>query len=420
MGGEYGGAAVYIAEHAPNDRRGLYTSFIQVTATAGLALSLAAVLLTRNFIGDEAFGVWGWRIPFIFSLLLLFISLWIRLSLQESPIFQQMIADGRRSKRPLMDALTAPKNFRLMLVALFGLSAGMTVVWYTSQFYVLFFLDRILKVDAGLATGLVAVALVIASPFFVLFGWLSDKIGRKPIIISGCLIAAATLVPLFQGLTAAANPRLFAATQSSPVIVTAERRSCTFQFDPIGRSTFRGSCDLITTHLTRAGVSYRIVNGPPGNVAEVQIGQTRIQGFEGANLSQPAFDDSKRDLAQALDMALKNAGYPQRAASSEVNLPVVLGILVLLVIMATMCYGPLAAALAEMFATQVRYSSVSISYNIAVGWIGGFLPAAAFAMVAATGDIYFGLWYPIFFAAVSGLIGLVFVRESHGSALTTA
>lgn len=417
MGGEYGGAAIYVAEHAPPHRRGFYTSFIQVTATAGLALSLAAVLVVRSIVGEEAFADWGWRIPFLLSAILLGISLWIRLSLEESPVFQQMVADGKRSSRPLLEALGTPSNLWLIFLGVFGLSAGMTVVWYTSQFYTLFFLDRVLKVESATASTLVAVALVIASPLFVFFGWLSDKIGRKPIILAGCLLAALTFFPLFKALTAAANPDLYQATQSAPVTVTANPETCSMQFDPIGRANFLSSCDLVTAQLARAGVSYSVTPVSGERIASVQVGERTILSFEGNSVPTSELATRRQELQQQVSDALKAAGYPARADTSEIDVPLVLMILVSLIGMATMCYGPLAAALAELFATRVRYTSVSVSYNIAVGWIGGFLPAVSFAMVAATGDIFFGLWYPVLFATGAALIGLIFVRERRNSPL---
>lgn len=411
MGGEYGGAATFVAEHAPNDRRGLYTSFIQVTATAGLALSLGVVLIVRSIVGEEAFTEWGWRVPFLLSIVLLAISMWIRFALEESPIFQQMVREGKRSPKPLAETLGEPSNLRKLFVGVFALSAGMTVVWYTSQFYTLFFLDRVLKVETATATTLVAIALILASPLFVFFGWLSDKVGRKPIIVAGCILAAVSFFPLFNALTAAANPALYYAARNSPVVVHAPLSTCNLQFDPIGRSSFLSPCDLLTTPLARAGVSYSMTPLTAGEVAHVQIGSARVESFDAASLAREELAAHRQALQNEIAAALEVAGYPARADPEHVDKGRVLLILFAMIAMATMCYGPLAAALAELFATRVRYTSVSFSYNIAVGWIGGFLPAVAFAMVAASGDIFFGVWYPTTIAALSALIAIIFVKD---------
>jgi predicted MFS family arabinose efflux permease len=411
LGGEYGGAATYVAEHAPHGKRGFYTSFIQITATAGLMLSLLVILGVRTAVGEDAFKDWGWRIPFLVSILLLGVSLWIRLKLAESPAFARMKAEGKGSKTPLKDSFGKWPNLKLVLLALVGLTAGQAVVWYTGQFYALFFLEKTLKVDGPLANILIAVALLLATPFFVFWGWLSDKVGRKPIILVGCLLAALTWFPLFHALTGAANPQLAAATASAPVSVHADPADCALQFDPVGKTVFDSSCDLAKSYLAKAGVTYANVAAPVGSTAEVRIGDVVVTSFDGASLSRPDFAARKTEWEAGLGAALTSAGYPAKADSALVNKPLVVGILFVLVMYVTMVYGPIAAALVEMFPTNIRYTSMSLPYHIGNGWFGGFLPTTAFAMVAATGNIYYGLWYPVVVALVTVVVGFLFIRD---------
>ncbi len=411
LGGEYGGAATYVAEHAPPGRRGFYTSFIQITATAGLMLSLLVILGVRTAVGEEAFKDWGWRIPFLVSILLLGVSLWIRLKLAESPAFARMKAEGKGSKTPLKDSFGKWPNLKLVLIALVGLTAGQAVVWYTGQFYALFFLEKTLKVDGPLANILIAISLLLATPFFVFWGWLSDKVGRKPIILVGCLLAALTYFPLFHALTAAANPQLAAATASAPVSVRADPADCALQFDPVGKTVFDSSCDIAKSYLARAGVTYANIAAPAGSTAEVRIGEVVVTSFDGAALPRPDFAARKTEWEAGLGAALTSAGYPARADSALVNKPLVVAILFILVMYVTMVYGPIAAALVEMFPTNIRYTSMSLPYHIGNGWFGGFLPTTAFAMVAATGNIYYGLWYPVVVALVTVVVGFLFIRD---------
>ncbi len=412
LGGEYGGAATYVAEHAPQGKRGFFTSFIQITATAGLILSLVVILGTRLALGEEAFLSWGWRIPFLVSILLLGVSLWIRLKLSESPSFKRMKAEGKGSKTPLKDSFGKWPNLKLVLIALVGLTAGQAVIWYTGQFYALFFLERVMRVDATLVYVLLAIALAAASPFFIFFGWLSDKVGRKPIILAGCLLAALTYFPLFNGLTEAANPRLAAAADSAPVVVYADPADCNVQFDPIGKTVFNHSCDLAKSYLAKAGVTYTNEDAPPGTIAEVRIGdQAVLTGFRGETLSPGEFNERKAIWDAALGDALRTAGYPEKADSDLVNKPMVVLILFILGFYVTMVYGPIAAALVEMFPTNIRYTSMSLPYHIGNGWFGGFLPTTAFAIVAATGNIYSGLWYPIIVALATVVLGFLLVKE---------
>ena len=413
LGGEYGGAATYVAEHAPKGKRGFYTSFIQITATAGLVLSLLVILGVRLAVGEEAFAEWGWRIPFLVSILLLGVSLWIRLKLAESPSFKRMKAEGKGSKTPLKDSFGKWPNLKLVIIALVGLTAGQAVIWYTGQFYALFFLERVMKMDATLVYILLAIALLAASPFFIFWGWLSDKVGRKPIILAGCLIAAITYFPLFQALTHAANPALAAATESAPVTIYADPADCNLQFDPVGKTVFNQSCDLAKSYVAKAGINYANVAAPAGTVAEVRIGNDVVYpAFRGEALSAADFAAQKETWEAGLGEALTTAGYPAKADSAQVNKPMVVLILFILGFYVTMVYGPIAAALVEMFPTNIRYTSMSLPYHIGNGWFGGFLPTTAFAMVAATGNIYYGLWYPVVLAVITLVIGLFFLPET--------
>ena len=415
LGGEYGGAATYVAEHAPDGKRGLYTSWIQTTATLSLFLSLVVIILVRTQVGEEAFKAWGWRIPFLVSAVLLVLSMWIRLKLNESPVFQKMVDEGTTSKKPLAEAFADRANLKLVVLALVGLTAGQAVVWYTGQFYSLFFLEKTLKVDGLTTNALVATALLIGTPFFIVFGWLSDKIGRKPIILAGCLLAVLTYFPIFKALTVAANPALAAASASAPVTVIADPAECAFQFDPIGRSAFASSCDIAKSALASAGVSYRNEAAPAGTLARVRIGQAEIAGIDGRALSRKDLADARTAWSKTLGAALSEAGYPAKADPARINKPLVVGLLTLLVLYVTMVYGPIAAALVEMFPARIRYTSMSLPYHIGNGWFGGFLPATAFAMVAASGDIYRGLWYPIVVAGVTLIVGGWLVREMRGA-----
>jgi MFS family permease len=418
LGGEYGGAATYVAEHAPAGKRGLYTSWIQTTATLGLLLSLVVILVTRTHYGEDAFKAWAWRIPFLVSAALLIVSMAIRLMLQESPVFKQMVAEGKGTKSPLKDSFARFGNLRLVILALAGLTAGQAVVWYTGQFYALFFLEKIIKVDGALTNILVAIALLIGTPFFIFFGWLSDRIGRKYIILLGCLIAALTYFPLFKALTDAANPALAQAAASAPVTVTADPDDCSVQFDPIGKAVFSSSCDIAKSYLAKAGVPYANKAAPKGTVASVQVGKTDYPSFAGSALAKKDLEAKRKAWEKGAGALIKQAGYPAKADPAKMNKPLVVGILALLVIYVTMVYGPIAAMLVEMFPTRIRYTSMSLPYHIGNGWFGGFLPATAFAMVAATGDIYYGLWYPVVVAAFTFVVGLLFVRETKNVDIT--
>ncbi|HEY0973650.1 MAG TPA: MFS transporter [Solimonas sp.] len=417
LGGEYGGAATYVAEHARDDNRGYATSWIQTTATAGLFLSLLVILGCRLALGNEAFEAWGWRIPFLLSAVLLGISVYIRLQLNESPLFQKMKAEGKQSKAPLTEAFGKWKNLKIVLLALFGATAGQAVVWYTGQFYALYFLTQTMKVDATTSNLLIAAGLLIGTPFFIFFGWLSDKIGRKTIIMAGCLIAALTYFPIFKAITHYANPQLETATMTNPVTVVADPAHCSFQFDPVGKKVFNSSCDVAKSALAKAGVSYSNEAAPAGSIAQVRIGTTVIESFDGTRLDKPAFIAAQGQFNGALSSALNEAGYPAKADPSRINKPMLIALLSVLVIYVTMVYGPIAAWLVEMFPTRIRYSSMSLPYHIGNGWFGGFVPTITFAMVSLNGNIYYGLWYPIIVALITLVVGTLFLKETKGSSL---
>ena len=420
LGGEYGGAATYVAEHAPDGRRGLYTSWIQTTATLGLFLSLLVILLCRWATGDD-FEVWGWRIPFLVSVVLLAISVYIRLQLEESPAFEQIRAEGKLAKAPLTEAFANRGNLKIVLLALFGATAGQAVVWYAGQFYALFFLERTLQLEAASANLILIAALLIGTPFFVVFGALSDRIGRKTLVMTGCLLAVLTYFPTFKAVTHYANPALERAVATAPVVVVADPARCSLQFDPVGKAAFRESCDVAKTALARAGVPYRNEAATAGATALVRIGtgatSVTVPAFEGGALDAAAFKAATGDFGKQLRGALDTAGYPPRADMSQVNYPMVIALCAWLVILVTLVYGPIAAWLVELFPTRIRYTSMSLPYHIGNGWFGGFLPVTSFAIVAATGDIYAGLWYPIVVALMTLVIGGLFLRDTHRSPL---
>lgn len=483
LGGEYGGAATYVAEHAPNGRRGYYTSWIQTTATLGLFLSLVVILGVQFSVGKEAFAAWGWRIPFLLSVFLLGVSVWIRVKMNESPAFKKMKEEGKTSKAPLSEAFGQWKNAKIAIIALLGAVVGQAVVWYTGQFYALFFLQSILKVDGQSANIMVACALLIGTGFFVLFGWLSDRIGRKPIIMAGLVLAMLTYFPLFKALTWAGNPALAEAQSTVRATVTAAPGDCKFQFNPTGTAKFTTSCDIATSFLTRNSVPYDVVEGPAGQPATVKIGDATITGYDAASAGADAAAKD-RAFQKQINIALHDSGYPLVRGAAQVpeakldafvaanpelalnadavratpaktvpvdklvadklltpaeangatemavytvpaagafsmvadpaavNWVVIIAVLTVLVIYVTMVYGPIAALLVELFPTRIRYSGMSLPYHIGNGWFGGLLPATAFAMSAAKGDIYYGLWYPIVFAGITLVIGLLFLPET--------
>nr|WP_313708674.1 MFS transporter [Brucella intermedia] len=489
LGGEYGGAATYVAEHAPNNRRGFFTSWIQTTATLGLFLSLLVILGIQTIMSKEAFAAWGWRIPFLVSILLLGISVWIRMQMSESPAFKRMKEEGKTSKAPLSEAFGQWKNAKIALIALFGLTAGQAVVWYCGQFYALFFLQNVLKVENQSANIMVAIALLIGTSGFVFFGWLSDKIGRKPIIMAGLLLAAVTYFPLFKALTHAANPALAQAEQTIKATVTAAPGDCNFQFNATGTSKFTTSCDVATSFLAKSSVPYEIVQtAAAGTPATITLGDSTITSYDAVQAGADAAAKQSA-LSHDVNLALQKAGFPlvrdpakvpdskldafvaanpelqlnaeairggekamvpaadlvkqklltqteadglgvstpqavftipgsgafkMVADPAEVNWVLTIAILTVLVIYVTMVYGPIAAILVEMFPTRIRYTGMSLPYHIGNGWFGGLLPAGVFALSAAKGDIYYGLWYPIIIASITFVIGMIFVKETKG------
>ena len=418
LGGEYGGAATYVAEHAPANRRGFYTSWIQTTATLGLFLSLLVILICRLSLGEQ-FDVWGWRIPFLVSIILLAISVYIRLQLKESPAFLDLKNQGQLSKAPLTEAFARWPNLKLVILALLGATAGQAVVWYGGQFYALFFLEKILQLDSKAANLIIAAGLLIGTPFFVLWGSVSDRIGRKTVVLAGCALAAVTYFPVFKGLTHYANPGLEAAVAANPISVVADPADCSFQFDPIGKKTFTRSCDVAKSALAKAGVPYSNEAAPAGTVAHLKIGAgVTVDSFVGDTLPKADFKKASEDFSKRLKAALGAAGYPPKADMARVAYPMVIALCAYLVFLVTMVYGPIAAWLVEMFPTRIRYSSMSLPYHIGNGWFGGFLPVTSFAIVAATGGIYNGLWYPVIVAAATAVIGLLFLRETKGTRLT--
>lgn len=416
LGGEYGGAATYVAEHAPNNKRGLYTSWIQTTATFGLFAALLVVILCKQAMPKEAFEAWGWRIPFLVSILLLGVSMVIRLKLNESPVYQLMKEEGTVSKAPLKEAFGKWGNLKYVFICLFGAVAGQAVVWYTGQFYALFFLEKMLKVESLTANYMIAISLAIGTPFFIFFGWLSDKIGRKPIIMAGLALATFTYFPVFHSLTNAANPALAKALANSPVSVSVDKSECSVQFDPVGKNKFdKNSCDIAKNFLAKGGVSYAQTDAAPGTIASVKIGETVIAA---PNAKDPALTGDAKKAAiekfqKDVKAGLKAAGYPDKADPASTNSALVIAILAYLVILVTMVYGPIAALLVELFPTRIRYTSMSLPYHIGNGWFGGFLPTIAFAMVASKGDIFYGLWYPIVIAGVTLVLGMLFLPETY-------
>ena len=430
LGGEYGGAATYVAEHAPNNKRGLYTSFIQTTATLGLFAALLVVIGTRTLIGEEAFKDWGWRVPFLVSIVLLAVSMWIRMQLAESPVFQKMKDEGTTSKAPLTEAFGQWKNAKWVVIALVGAVAGQAVVWYTGQFYALFFLEKILLVDGATTNILIAIALALGTPFFVFFGWLSDKIGRKWIIMAGCALAVVTYFPAFHALSNAANPALTSASENARVSVTVNDNDCSLQFDPIGKNKFDSkSCDIVKSYLAKNAISYQVIDAPAGTVATVKIGDKVIVAPDPSKLEGDAKGAAIKAFGGDVIATLESAGYPVNdnpkavtdpkaakkilfADPAQINKPAVVAILFYLVLLVTMVYGPIAALLVELFPSRIRYTSMSLPYHIGNGWFGGFLPTTAFAMVAATGDIYYGLWYPIIVAGLTLVAGILFLPET--------
>jgi MFS family permease len=417
VGGEYGGAATYIAEHAPPGRRAYYTSWIQITATAGMILSLLVILGCRWLLGEQ-FETWGWRVPFLLSIILLVISVYIRLQLEESPVFHEMRATGKLSKHPVRESLGRWKNLKLVLLALFGCMAGQAVIGYVSLVYMNLFLTQTLKVDAATSNLLVAAALLAATPFYLVVGRLADRVGRKPQVVIGCLIAALTFFPIFRGLTHYANPQIETAQASNPVVVVADPRECSFQFDPVGGARFTSSCDVAKSALAGQRIPYSNEAAPAGTAALVKIGGVSVAAFDGTTLSADDFKARSAQFKEQLTGALKNAGYPAAADPQRIDYAMVFLLLFILSVLGVMTYGPIAAWLVELFPPRIRYTSMSLPYHLGNGWFGGFLPSIAFAMIAYTGNIYSGLWYPLVVCLLTTVVGTFFLRETNGAEAT--
>jgi MFS family permease len=419
LGGEYGGAVIYVAEHAPAKSRGFLTGWIQTTAALGLIGALTVILTTRAIVGEAAFNEWGWRIPFVLSLFLLIISLWIRLKLNESPAFRKMEAEGGTRRAPFRESFLQWKNAKFVLLALFGIMIAQGAVWYCGYFYSRFFMERVLKVEVA-TVDMIMLALTVVSAFlYVFFGWLSDRVGRKPVMLFGMILALVAFFPGFQALTRAANPALAEAQASAPVTVIADPATCALQFDPVGKTAFASSCDIAKTVLSSAGVSYTNVAAAPGSLAMVRIGDVEVASREGQGLAAAELKTAKTEVETRIKAALATAGYPERADPARVDLPMIFAMLMVFIVAATALYGPQAAALVELFPTRVRYTAMSLPYHVGTGWVGGLLPAASFALVAASGNIYFGLWYAVVFTAIAVMVTLIWMPETRGRDLDT-
>jgi predicted MFS family arabinose efflux permease len=417
IGGEYGGAAIYVAEHSSIQHRGLATGWIQAAAGLGLVLALLVILSVRTWLGEDTFADWGWRVPFGVSVLLLAVSLWIRLMLEESPMFRRILEEGRASKAPLSETFLRPGNLKTMLVALVGVLMGQGVVWYTAQFYTQFFLERVLKVEPAVVNILIMIVVLASLPLYMIFAWLSDRIGRKPVMLFGLLLAAVGFIPGFQMLTEAVNPALALATVESPVVVAADPGDCSLQFDLIGKAKLITSCDIAKSSLANAGVPYANQPEASGTHAIVRIGNAQLQAPDGTGLAAVKLEAATRDFSTKLKSALAAASYPLKAATGAIDLRRTIAILMIFMVAATALYGPQAAALVELFPTRIRYTALSVPYHIGVGWFGGFLPATAFTIVAATGNIYAGLWYPVIVSAIGFVVTLLFLPETKGNAI---
>lgn len=419
LGGEYGGAAIYVAEHAPAKKRGFLTGWIQTTAAIGLIMALSVILITRAIMGAEAFDEWGWRIPFLLSFFLLVVSLWIRLKLHESPAFKRMVAESTERQAPFKESFATWKVGKFVLIALVGIMFAQGAVWYAGYFYTRFFMERVLKIEVSTVDGLILAITVASAVLYVFFGWLSDRVGRKPVMVGGMVLFLLAVFPGFHALTRAANPALAEAQATSPVTVVADPATCAVQFDPVGKAAFASSCDLAKNVLSNAGVSYDNVAAPVGTPAVVRVGAVEIASVEGTGLDAAALKAARTDVEARVKTALTQAGYPTKADPARINLLAVFGILMVFMIAATAVYGPQAAALVELFPTRVRYTAMSLPYNVGTGWVGGLLPAASFALVAWSGNIYFGLWYSVGFTAVAAVVALLFLPETRGRDLNT-
>lgn len=412
VGGMYGGSATYVAEHVPKNYRGFYTSLVQTAPTIGMALSLFVTFAVRTLVGDSDFGIWGWRIPLLLSSMLLGITVAIQVRLSESPIYLQMKAAGRTSLHPWFDAFGNWRNLRMVFIALFGAMIGQGVIWYTAQFYVLFFLERVLKVDSALTNLLLATALCVSAPLYIFFGWISDRVGRRPLILAACLLAALTYFPIFKALAYVANPALAQAVTTAPVTVLADSRECSFLFDPIGEAPFSTSCDIVRSYLARTGIAYSTLEADSGTIATLNVGNTSLPAFRGEHLSHAELSIRRAAWEKEAEAIVAAKGYPASADSRTLNIFMVLLLLIALMSLAAMVYGPMAAMLCELFPARVRYTSMSLPYHLGSGWFGAVVPTVTFAIVAATGNIYSGLWYPFCACLLTFFVGLGFLPET--------
>ena len=417
LGGEYGGAAIYVAEHAPAEARGRMTGWIQASAAFGLFGALGVILITRTILGEEAFTAWGWRIPFMVSAVLVGISIWMRLKLSESPTFQKMHEEGGHSKAPYTEAFGQWPNLKLVLIALFAVMSAQGAVWYTAFFYTQIFLEKFLKVEPATVNFLMIAATVASAPLYIIFGWLSDKVGRKPVMLAGMILALVAFFPGFHLLMQTANPDLARASSQTPIVVVADPATCSLQFDPVGKAVFSTACDIAKNTLANAGVSYDTQKAPAGTQAYVMIGSVSVASVDGVGLDKAGLKAVKTDVETRLKDALQAAGYPAKADPAKINIWGVFAVLMVFVVAATALFGPIASCLVELFPTRIRYTAMSLPYHIGTGWIGGFLPFTAFAIVASTGNIYSGLWYPVIFTAISVVCTLVFLPETRGRSL---
>jgi MFS family permease len=416
LGGEYGGAAIYVAEHAPNDKRGAATGWIQSSASFGLLAALLVILATRTAAGEEAFLSWGWRIPFLVSLLLLAVSVWMRFKLSESPAFTKLKEEGAVTKTPLREAFGQRDNLKRVLIAFFAIMCAQGAVWYATFFYIQVFLGRSLGVPEATVNWLLIVMTLVSAPLYVFFGWLSDRVGRKPVLVGGMLLALLLYLPGFHWIAQATNPALVAAQRSTPVVVETDPATCSVQFDPVGTARFSSACDIAKSLLVARGISYSTARSADG-LTKVSVGDQNLVIPSGDHLATPELKVLKSQVGDELKAALTAAGYPAAPDPRHINYPLLMAVLLGFVVAATALYGPQAAALVEMFPTRVRYTAMSLPYHVGTGWVGGFLPVTSFALVAITGDIYASLWYPIFFTALSVVVALIFLKETKGKPL---
>ena len=416
LGGEYGGAAIYVAEHAPNDKRGASTGWIQSSASFGLLAALLVIVATRTAMGEDAFAVWGWRIPFLVSAVLLVISVWMRAKLAESPEFARIRAEGDIAKAPLREAFGSKKNLKRVLIAFFGIMCAQGAVWYFTFFYMQVFLERSLGLPSQTKDLLLIVMTVVSAPLYVYFGWLSDRVGRKPVMVGGMLLALVMYFPASHWIADAANPRLVEAQRNTPIFVDTDPATCSVQFDPVGTAKFVSACDIAKSTLVTRGISFTTRRSADGHTSVV-VGTERVAIAGGEMLSGPELRSLKAKTADVIGAELQEAGYPKSADPAHANMTLLIIILLAFVVAATALYGPQASALVEMFPTRVRYTAMSFPYHVGTGWVGGFLPVTSFALVAITGNIYTGLWYSVVFTGISVVVSLLFLKETAGRRL---